>query len=296
MIGRRAFLVATGGMTVLAATGVKAEKPRKFGDKRLADAIAALEKRSGGRLGVAVLDTGTGQRFGHRADERFPMCSTFKFLLAGAVLKRVDEGRERLDRPIPVTKADMVPYAPFAETRLDGPPPTVAELCEATMTLSDNVAANLLLPAVGDPAGLTAFLRTLGDRKTRLDRNEPSLNSAIPGDPRDTTTPAAMVHSMERLMLGDALTPASRERLIAWMVANRTGDKRLRAGLPKGWRVGDKTGTGVRGTANDIGIVWPEGRAPLLITSYLTETPDAFKERDAIHAGVARAVADALKG
>ncbi|KAA0687811.1 class A beta-lactamase [Azospirillum brasilense] len=296
MIGRRAFLAAAGGVTLLAATGVRAEKPRKFGDKRLADAIAALETRSGGRLGVAVLDTGTGQRFGHRADERFPMCSTFKFLLAGAVLKRVDEGRERLDRRIPVTKADMVPYAPFAETRLDGPPPTVAELCEATMTLSDNVAANLLLPTVGDPAGLTAFLRTLGDQKTRLDRNEPSLNSAIPGDPRDTTTPAAMVHSMERLMLGDALTPASRDQLIAWMVANRTGDKRLRAGLPKGWRVGDKTGTGTRGTANDVGIVWPEGRAPLLIASYLTETADAFKERDAIHAGVARAVADALKG
>ncbi len=296
MIGRRAFLAAAGGVTLLAATGVKAEKPRNFGDKRLADAVAALEKRSGGRLGVAVLDTGTGQRFGHRADERFPMCSTFKFLLAGAILKQVDEGRERLDRRIRVTKADMVPYAPFAETRLDGPPPTVAELCEATMTLSDNVAANLLLPAVGDPAGLTAFLRTLGDRKTRLDRNEPSLNSAIPGDPRDTTTPAAMAHSMERLMLGDTLTPASREQLIAWMVANRTGDKRLRAGLPKGWRVGDKTGTGVRGTVNDIGIVWPEGRAPLLIASYLTETADGFKERDAIHAGVARAVAEALKG
>lgn len=295
MIGRRTFLAAAGGVAVLAATGARAEKPGKLGGKGLDDAIAALGTRSGGRLGVAVLDTGTGQRFGRRADERFPMCSTFKFLLAGAILKRVDEGRERLDRRIPVTKADLVPYAPFAETRLDGPPPTVAELCEATMTLSDNVAANLLLPAVGDPAGLTAFLRTLGDKQTRLDRNEPSLNSAIPGDPRDTTTPTAMVHSMERLMLGDALTPASRGQLIAWMVANRTGDKRLRAGLPKGWRVGDKTGTGVHGTANDIAIVWPEGRAPLLIASYLTETADGFKERDAIHAGVARAVADALK-
>lgn len=296
MIGRRTFLAAAGGVAVLAATGARAEKPGKFGGKRLDDAIAALETRSGGRLGVAVLDTGTGQRFGRRADERFPMCSTFKFLLAGAILKRVDDGRERLDRRIPVTRADLVPYAPFAETRLDGPPPTVAELCEATITLSDNVAANLLLPAVDGPAGLTAFLRTLGDPQTRLDRNEPSLNSAIPGDPRDTTTPTAMVHSMERLMLGDALTPASRGQLIAWMVANRTGDKRLRAGLPKGWRVGDKTGTGVRGTANDVAIVWPEGRAPLLIASYLTETADGFKERDAIHAGVARAVADALKG
>ena len=296
MIGRRAFLAAAGGVTLLAATGARAEKPGKFGGKGLADAIAALEARSGGRLGVAVLDTGTGQRFGRRADERFPMCSTFKFLLAGAILKRVDEGRERLDRRIPVTKADLVPYSPFSETRLDGPPPTVAELCEATVTRSDNAASNLLLPAVDGPAGLTAFLRALGDTQTRLDRIEPSMNSAILGDPRDTTTPAAMVHSMERLMLGDALTPASREQLIAWMVASRTGDKRLRAGLPKGWRVGDKTGTGHHGTANDIAIVWPEGRAPLLIASYLTQTADGFKERDAIHAEVARAVAGALAG
>jgi beta-lactamase class A len=295
MIGRRGFLAATGGVIMLAATRANAGKASVFGGKMLSDAIAALERRSGGRLGVAVFDTGNGQRFDWRGDEIFPMCSTFKFLLAAAILKRIDEGKESLDRRIPVTPGDLVPYAPFSETRVNGTPPTVAELCEATMTLSDNVAANLLLPAVGDPAGLTAFMRTLGDKHTRLDRNEPTLNTSIPGDPRDTTTPNAMVQSMNRLMLGDALRPASREQLIKWMVANKTGDKRLRAGLPRDWRVGDKTGT-ANGTVNDIAIVWPAGKPPVLIASYLTQTPREFKQGDEIHADVARAVAGALNG
>ncbi|WP_207460281.1 class A beta-lactamase [Azospirillum sp. SYSU D00513] len=295
MIGRRGFLAVAGGAALLAATRVGAADKGFSGAKGLRDGMAALERRSGGRLGVSVHDTGSGRRFGWRADEMFPMCSTFKFLLAAAILRRVDEGRESLDRRIPVTPADMVPYAPFTETRLNGPAPTVAELCESTMTLSDNVAANLLLPAVGDPAGLTAFVRTLGDRHTRLDRNEPTLNSAIPGDPRDTTTPDAIIHSMERLMIGDALRPASREQLIHWMVANKTGDKRLRAGLTPGWRVGDKTGTG-NGSFNDIAIVWPTGKPPVLIACYLAQTPKGFKDGDTIHAEVARAVAGALNG
>jgi len=301
MIGRRGFLAATGGVLVLSAAGAvagaqaaesnKSKAGRASGSDALAGKMTELEARSGGRLGVAVLDTANGKLHGWRGDERFPMCSTFKFLLAAAVLKAVDQGKDRLDRRIPVTKADLVPYAPFAETRLNGTPPTVAELCEAAMTLSDNVAANLLLPGIGNPAGLTAFMRGIGDKTTRLDRNEPTLNTAIPGDPRDTTTPAAMVRSMERILVGDVLRPDSRRQLIDWMVANKTGDKRLRAGLPAGWRVGDKTGTGTNGTANDIAIVWPEGRAPLLVACYLTQTAEGFKQQDSIHAEVARAVA-----
>ncbi|BAI73789.1 beta-lactamase (plasmid) [Azospirillum sp. B510] len=297
MIGRRGFLVATGGVLLWSAAAAQAEesKPVKdgkpSGDDGLAAGMAALEERSGGRLGVAVLDTATGRLRGWRGDERFPMCSTFKFLLAAAVLKSVDQGKDRLDRRIPVTKADLLPYAPFSETRLTGTPPTLAELCEAAVTLSDNTAANLLLPGVGDPAGLTAFLRGIGDQTTRLDRNEPTLNSAIPGDPRDTTTPAAMVRGMERLLIGDVLRLDSRWRLVDWLIANKTGDKRLRAGLPAGWRVGDKTGTGANGTANDIAIVWPDGRAPVLIASYLTQTAKGFKAQDSIHAEVARTVA-----
>jgi beta-lactamase class A len=301
MIGRRGFLAATGGVLLLSAAGAvagaqaaesnKSKAGRASGSDALAGKMTELEARSGGRLGVAVLDTANGKLHGWRGDERFPMCSTFKFLLAAAVLKAVDQGKDRLDRRIPVTKADLVPYAPFAETRLNGTPPTVAELCEAAMTLSDNVAANLLLPGIGNPAGLTAFMRGIGDKTTRLDRNEPTLNTAIPGDPRDTTTPAAMVRSMERILVGDVLRPDSRRQLIDWMVANKTGDKRLRAGLPAGWRVGDKTGTGTNGTANDIAIVWPEGRAPLLVACYLTQTAEGFKQQDSIHAEVARAVA-----
>ncbi|PWC81706.1 beta-lactamase [Azospirillum sp. TSH100] len=296
MIGRRGFLAATGGVLLLSAAGAQAAEASKnkatkgAGNDAFAARMADLEGRTGGRLGVAMLDSGSGRLHGWRGDERFPMCSTFKFLLAAAVLKTVDQGKDLLDRQIPVTKADLVPYAPFSETRLNGTPPTVAELCEAAMTLSDNVAANLLLPGVGNPAGLTAFLRGIGDRTTRLDRNEPTLNTAIPGDPRDTTTPAAMVRSMQRLLVGDVLRPDSRRLLIDWMVANKTGDKRLRAGLPAGWRVGDKTGTGTNGTANDIAILWPEGRAPLLVASYLTQTAEGFRQQDAIHADVARAV------
>jgi beta-lactamase class A len=295
MIGRRRFLGAAGGLMLLAANRANAEKTEVPDSKGLDDAMAALERRSGGRLGVAVLDTGSGRRFDWRGDEMFPMCSTFKFLLAAAILRRVDEGRERLDRRIPVLPGDLIPYAPFAETRVNGTPPTVAELCEATMTLSDNVAANLLLPAVGDPAGLTAFVRSLGDERTRLDRNEPTLNSSIPGDPRDTTTPNAIVHSMNRLMVGDALRPDSRRQLIQWMVANKTGDNRLRAGLPHGWRVGDKTGTG-NGSINDIAIAWPAGKPPILIASYITQTPEGFKQGDAIHADVAQTVTGAFGG
>ena len=294
MIGRRSFLAVTGGVVLLAAMRAEAKKAEPLGGAALKDSMAALERRSSGRLGVAVFDTGTGRRFDWRGDEMFPMCSTFKFLLAAAILKKVDQGKESLDRRIPVTAGDLVRYAPFAETRVNGTPPTVAELCEAAVTLSDNVAANLLLPAVGDPVGLTSFVRTLGDKKTRLDRNEPTLNTAIPGDPRDTTTPVAMVHSMDRLMLGDALRPDSRQQLITWMVSNKTGDKRLRDGLPRDWRVGDKTGTGVNGTANDVAVIWPTGKPPVILASYLTQTAADFKQHDAIHADVARAVAAAL--
>jgi beta-lactamase class A len=294
MIGRREILTAIGGL-MLATTRANAGQINALGSTGLSDTMAVLERRSGGRLGVAVFDTGSGQRFDWRGDEMFPMCSTFKFLLAAAILKKVDEGKESLGRRIPVTPGDLVPYAPFSEARVNSTPPTVAELCEAMVTLSDNIAANLLLPAVGDPAGLTAFMRTVGDKHTRLDRNEPTLNTSIPGDPRDTTTPNAMVHSMNQLMAGDALRPASREQLINWMVASKTGDKRLRAGLPQGWRVGDKTGTG-NGSVNDIAIVWPEGKPPVLIASYMTQTPAELKQGDAIHADVARAIAGALNG
>lgn len=231
--------------------------------------LAALESETGGRLGVAVLDASGGFRAGHRQDERFPLCSTFKVLLAAQVLARCDQGVEDLERPVRVRADDLLDYAPVTRPAV-GRDLSVATLCEAAITLSDNTAANLLLARSGGPAGLTAFLRSLGDEVTRLDRIEPDLNEARPGDPRDTTSPAAMLHSLQRLLLGDALAPASRDRLEAWMVATRTGDARLRARLPADWRAGDKTGTGARGTYNDVALFRPPQGSPWLVSAYLT--------------------------
>jgi beta-lactamase class A len=256
--------------------------------------LSAIEADSGGRLGVAVLDTATGARCGHRADERFAMCSTFKLLAAGAILARVDGGRERLDRRIRFAADRLVAYSPVTREHAGRGGMTLGELCEAAITYSDNTAANMLLAALGGPTAITAYARTLGDRATRLDRIEPELNQAAPGDPRDVTTPAAMLGNLRRLTLRDALTPASRDQLTRWLRANKTGDARLRAQLPAGWRVGDKTGSGGHGSTNDVGLLWPPDRAPILVAVYLTQTEAPPDRRDATVAAVGRAVAEAI--
>jgi len=261
----------------------------------LAERFRRIEAEAGGRLGVAVLDTQTGAIAGHRADERFPICSTFKAPLAAAVLARVDAGRDRLDRRVSYTAADLVAYSPVTE-RHAGAGMTLAELCDAVVTLSDNGAANLLLRLLGGPPALTAWLRSIGDTVTRLDRDEPALNEALPGDERDTSTPAAMLGSLRAVTLGEALSPASRALFTGWLVDCRTGGQRLRAGLPAAWRVGDKTGTGERGTYNDIGLAWPPGRAPLFIAAYLTGNPGPAERANGALAAVARAVAEAVAG
>jgi beta-lactamase class A len=252
---------------------------------------AAIESGVGGRLGVAVLDTGTGSIQGHRLDERFPMCSTFKWLAASLVLRRVDLGEERLDRRIRFGARDLVSYSPVSEKHVGGEGMTVADLCEAAVTVSDNGAANLLLRSFGGPPALTRHARSLGDTKTRLDRIEPALNEARPGDPRDTTTPRAMSVALRAAVLGDALSVAGRAQLARWLQATQTGNERLRAGLPKGWRVGDKTGTGGRGSTNDVAVVWPPDRAPLVIAAYLTQCTASVERRDAALAEVGRAAA-----
>lgn len=251
-------------------------------------AVAQIEAASGGRLGAAVLDTHTGNVLAWRGGEQFPMCSTFKFLLAAQVLARVDQGQERLDRRIAVQWSDMVPYAPVTQARAGEAPMTVAELCDAAVTLSDNPAANLLLRASGGPPALTAWLRGIGDGVTRLDRIEPELNEATPGDPRDTTTPEAMLHSLQRIVLGDVLKPASREQIARWLVDCKTGDQKLRKHLPAGWRAGDKTGSGGHGSSNDVAVFWPPARKPLLVSCYLTETKADAAVRDRACAEVGR--------
>jgi beta-lactamase class A len=253
--------------------------------------LAAIETRVAGRLGVSILDTHSGFAAGYRENERFPMCSTFKALAAAAVLARVDQQLDDLSRRIVFSREDLVPYSPETGKHTGGKGMTLSELCEAAVTLSDNTAGNLLLVSIGGPAGLTAFARRLGDTVTRLDRNEPTLNEALPGDPRDTTSPAAMRATLRTLSLGNRLSPSSRDRWLAWLEANQTGGERIRAGLPKGWRVGDKTGTGERGTANDIAIVWPPGRGPIIVTVYLTAATAAAAQRNAALAEVGRLAA-----
>ncbi|KND61607.1 Beta-lactamase [Candidatus Burkholderia verschuerenii] len=251
-------------------------------DDAIEHQFASIESETGGRLGVAILDTASGTHYAYRANERFPMCSTFKFLLAAAILERQDRAEESLDRRIAFTKDDVVANSPVSGPRAGGAGMTVAELCEAAITRSDNTAANLLLASIGGPTALTAFARQIGDRTTRLDRIEPALNEAIDGDLRDTTTPSAMLTDMREILLSQRLSSSSRDRLVAWLVANQTGGTRLRAGLPSNWRIGDKTGTGEQGTANDIAIVWPTGRAPILVAAYLTQAVHAAPaQRDA---------------
>lgn len=235
--------------------------------------LAELERRRGGRLGVAVLDVSNGKRLEHRAQERFPLCSTFKFLAAALVLARVDSHQERLDRRILFQQADLVPYSPMTEARVGAAGATLAELCEAAVTLSDNTAGNLLLNSFEGPPALTRFARSIGDADTRLDRMETALNEALPGDPRDTTTPHAMLGNLRQLLLGHALTPGSRAQLTSWLKQSQTGAQRLRAGLNPEWTVGDKTGAGNNGTTNDIAVVWPKKGGPLLISAYSTQVP-----------------------
>jgi beta-lactamase class A len=289
MIRRREF--ALGACAALAGLGPA--RPASALPKTLTEELARIGEKSGGRLGVSVLDTRDGSVAGHRADERFAMCSTFKALAAAAVLARVDAGKEHLDHRIRYEAKHLVTYSPVTEKNV-ATGMTLGELCEAAITLSDNTAGNLLLANIGGPEGFTAYMRSLGDQVTRLDRIETELNEAAPGDPRDTTTPAAMTANLRKLVLGEALSSKSRERLKAWLIANKTGDTRIRAGVPSGWIVGDKTGTGGRGTNNDVGIIWPPGRPPVILSVYLTETSASFEARNAIIAEVASTVAGAL--
>lgn len=291
MISRRALLAGAllGAPALLRPRQGPAAGRR---DDALRLALGELERRSGGRLGAAVLDTAGGRVVAHRGDERFPLCSTFKLLAAACVLARVDRGEERLARRVVYGAGDLVPYSPTTGRHAGGNGLTVGDLCEAALTLSDNTAGNLLLDGVGGPAGLTAYARALGDGVTRLDRRETALNDVPPGDPRDTTTPVAMLGLVRATVLGGALSPASRERLTAWLVASTTGARRLRAGVPAGWRVADKTGSGANHETNDVGVLWPPGRAPIVVAAYYVGAgASSDDERNAVLAEVGRLAA-----
>jgi beta-lactamase class A len=255
-----------------------------------------IEKSVGGRIGVMALDSGSGKSLQSRPDERFPMCSTFKWLLAAAVLSKADAGTLSLDKSVSIEGVIPVGYSPVTTGREPSGNFSINELCTAAVEESDNTAANLLLTMIEGPAGLTHFLRSVGDPTTRLDRNEPALNDYVPGDERDTTTPRAMVSTLNTLLLGTALTAPSRERLISWLKDCKTGSARLRAGLPADWVTGDKTGTGDGGSVNDLAISWPPGRPPILIASYMNGSKQSVDALSAAQARIARIVADAFAG
>jgi beta-lactamase class A len=253
--------------------------------------LAALEHQHGGRLGVSILDTGNGRRIGYRADERFLMCSTFKMLLAAAVLARVDHGQEKLDHRLVFGKDALLEYAPVTSQHVGAPGMTIAELCQAAVALSDNTAANVLLAHLGGPSVVTAYARQLGDTLTRLDRIEPELNRPTADGLSDTTTPNAMLANLQKLTLGDALSDASRKQLIEWLVETSTGKHLLRAGVPADWRVGEKTGSGST-QRNDVAIMWPPNRKPLLIAAYYANEQASDDQRAVVLAEVGRIAAN----
>lgn len=256
--------------------------------------LESYERESGGRIGVYAENPATGKKLSWRADERFVMCSTFKASLAACVLARVDRGEEQLAAMIPYGKADLLDYAPVAKQNLAAGAMSVTDMCKAIVELSDNTCANLLLARIGGPATLTAFWRSLGDSTSRLDHNEPELNRSPPGNPQDTTTPAAMAGNLRRLVLGEALTPASRTLLTEWMVNCKTGANRLRGGLPASWTVGDKTGNNGKDASGDIAVVWPKPDTPILVAAYVQGgTPNA-SQIEAVFARIGRMVAERL--
>jgi beta-lactamase class A len=254
----------------------------------------SVEQRTGGRIGVAAVDTGSGKRFDYRSEERFPMCSTFKLLAAAAVLKQVDGRQEKLDRFVSYDAKDILEYAPVTKAHLKDGGMTLGALCAAAIEQSDNTAGNLLLDTIGGPIGVTKFVHSIGDEMTRLDRKEPGLNSAIPGDERDTTTPAAMCADIQRLLLDNVLTKSSRHQLEDWLQHNETGTLMIRAGVPKTWTVADKTGRCGNGATNDVAIIRPPGRAPIVVAIYSIGSTSSADDHASTLAEVARATLEFL--
>jgi beta-lactamase class A len=312
---RRQFLLGTSALGLPLALGgcaprvaratntARENQPSAGASSEITRELAQLERTAGGRLCVAILDTDTGAFVGHRMDERVGMCSTFKLLLAGIILREGDQGRLQLEKAVPFSAADMVRNSAITEAHLAAGSMSVRALAYAAQTTSDNTAANLLLKLVGGPPGLTAKLRELGDGVTRVDRVEPEMNHVVAGDVRDTTTPRAMVSTAARLLTKGLLSPAALAQLLEWMQATKTGTKRLRAGFPAHLRAGDKTGTGsgpgMPDRYNDVAIVWPANRPPHLVAAYYESPVHADEMRDedqAVLASVGRIATRAFSG
>ncbi|HZE30045.1 MAG TPA: class A beta-lactamase [Actinoallomurus sp.] len=253
--------------------------------------IAALERKHRSRLGVYALATGTGATVAYRADKRFAFCSTFKTLAAAAVLHR--NPLSHLDEHVTYTAADVDSISPITEHHI-ATGMTIRQLCDAAIRYSDGTAGNLLMRDIGGPAQLTAYLRGLGDTVSRMDDYEPKLNRMSPQSPRDTTTPRVIAADYQKLVLGDALTADKRALLKDWLERNLTGAERIRAGLPKGWTVADKTGTGDYGRTNDIAIVWPPHTAPLVVAIMSDRSGYSTPPKDVLIAETTRQIVSDL--
>lgn len=259
----------------------------------LAKQLADIERRSGGRLGIALTDTTGRLLLGQRSDERFAMCSTFKLLLAGQVLRGAANGGPSLRTPLPLSAADLLPHSPYSETQVGSGELRLGFAAEQIVKVSDNAAANLILKATGGPASFTQRVRAMGDAVTRLDRNEPDLNENAPGDPRDTTSPAAMAKNGAMLVYGDYLSADYRRQLRGWLIDSETGRARIRAGLPPAWIAGDKTGT--CGTAyNDVAFIEAPDGSKYMLAVFLDRPTVTGDAANALLAEVGRAIAENL--
>jgi beta-lactamase class A len=288
-ISRRHFAQIAAAASLLSgcATG-----PRS---NAFATALSDLERTAGGKLGVTFLVPATGKVLSHRGSERFAMASSFKLALAAVILREADQGRLSLTTQVPITQSDLVSNSPIVTENLARGSLSIGALAQAAQTTSDNAATNLLLRQIGGPAGLTAKLREMGDTVTRIDRFEPDMNAVGVNDPRDTTTPVAMAGTIAKMLTTDWLGQGSIAMLIEWMVATKTGTKRLRAGLPSDWKAGDKTGTTAADDAsqpdryNDIAITWPPSKSPMIIAAYYespVKSPNMRDEDQAVLAQV----------
>lgn len=257
--------------------------------------IERIESHLDARVGFAAYDTESDMRWEYNSEQRFALASTFKTLACAALLERVDAGSEQLTRSISVSSSGLVTYSPVLEEYADNRNINLSELCEATMTISDNTAANLILQSLGGPESVTVFSRQLGDDVTRLDRWETELNEAVPSDERDTTTPNAMIGNLEQLLLGNVLTEESRNLLKTWLINNQVADDLFRSVKPDGWIIGDRTGAGGFGSRAITAVIWPPEREPIFVAFYITETTASFEERNAAIAQLGRVFMESIE-
>jgi beta-lactamase class A len=285
MTTRRDLMLSAAGLAAGCVAGSAS------GQSSVVARVRALEGRlGGGRLGLAAINTATSESIEYRSGERFAMASTFKWTLAAAALDAAGRGRLSLSESVSLAGVEILPTSPVTQAHVAQGSISVEELCAAICRISDNTGANLLLEKIGGPAGLTSYLRSIGDSETRLDRRELALNENAQSDPRDTTTPAAMARTAQKILAGGALASAARDKLTGWMMGAQTGLSMLRAHLPPGWRAGDKTGRGGNGSVNNVAIFWPPDGKPILAACYASEGGADTAAREAVHADIGRII------